>query len=106
MLLALKFHVDMYTLPNRIPHWQMHSVSINALVGSPRFDDTANGWRNGIIWSLAIACNWNGHCNDIIFYNKIILCIIDNTFANYKFEFKELIITIDKSIQRITCKSA
>lgn len=41
-----------------MPHWQMHSVSIKALVGSPRLDDTENGAKNGIIPSLAIAWNF------------------------------------------------
>lgn len=45
------------TLPNRIPHWEMHKVISKARVGSPRDEDTANGLRNGIIPSFAMACN-------------------------------------------------
>lgn len=33
----------------------MQTVKIKALVGSPLFDETANGWRNGMIPSFAIA---------------------------------------------------
>lgn len=44
-----------FDLPNKIPHWQMHKVKMSALVGSPRFDETANGLKNGITSSLAIA---------------------------------------------------
>lgn len=33
---------------------------ISARVGSPRFDDTANGLKNGITSSRAIACNKRG----------------------------------------------
>lgn len=47
-------------IPNKIPHWQIHNVKIRARVGSPRFDDTANGLKNGITSSLAIACNKRG----------------------------------------------
>lgn len=35
----------------------MHRVRINALVGSPREEDTANGAKNGMMPSLAIACD-------------------------------------------------
>lgn len=47
-------------LPSKIPHWQIRIVKIRARVGSPRFDETANGARNGITSSLAIACNNRG----------------------------------------------
>lgn len=43
-----------------MPHWQMTRVSKRARKGSPRFDDTANGRRNGITSSRAIACNRRG----------------------------------------------
>lgn len=43
-------------LPNKIPHWQIKRVKMSARVGSPRDDDTANGWMNGMMPSLAIAC--------------------------------------------------
>lgn len=33
---------------------------MSALVGSPRFDDTANGAKNGITSSLAMACKSRG----------------------------------------------
>lgn len=38
----------------------MKTVNINALVGSPRLDDTANGLKNGIVSSLAMACSKRG----------------------------------------------
>lgn len=41
--------------PRRIPHWQITIVNSKALTGSPRLDETANGDKNGIIPSLAIA---------------------------------------------------
>lgn len=44
------------TLPSKIPHWQMNNVANKARVGSPRDEDTANGLRNGMIPSLAMAC--------------------------------------------------
>lgn len=47
-------------IPKRIPPWQMKTVNINALVGSPRLDDTANGLKNGIVSSLAMACSKRG----------------------------------------------
>lgn len=43
--------------PKRIPPWQIMTVKMSARVGSPRFDETAKGLRNGITSSLAIACN-------------------------------------------------
>lgn len=38
----------------------MHNVKRSARVGSPRFDETANGLKNGTTSSLAIACNNRG----------------------------------------------
>lgn len=35
----------------------MSNVKISARVGSPRFEDTANGCSRGITSSLAIACS-------------------------------------------------
>lgn len=35
-------------------------VKMSARVGSPRFDETANGRRNGMTSSLAIACSRRG----------------------------------------------
>lgn len=46
--------------PKRIPPWQIMTVKIRARVGSPRFDDTANGRKNGMTSSLAMACNKRG----------------------------------------------
>lgn len=43
-----------------MPHWQMQSVRMSARVGSPRFDETANGLKNGITSSLAIAWSNRG----------------------------------------------
>lgn len=48
------------TLPKRMPHWQMHIVRMRARVGSPRLEETANGARNGIMLSLAMACSSRG----------------------------------------------
>lgn len=48
------------TFPNKIPHWQIRRVRIRARVGSPRLDDTSNGFKNGIIPSRAIACSKRG----------------------------------------------
>lgn len=52
--------VNQSYLPNRIPPWQMIRVSTSARVGSPRFEDTANGLKNGMTSSLAMACNRRG----------------------------------------------
>lgn len=41
--------------PMRMPHWHTMTVIISALVGSPDADDLANGCRNGMMSSLAMA---------------------------------------------------
>lgn len=41
--------------PINMPHWHTTTVMISALVGSPDADDLANGRRNGMMSSLAIA---------------------------------------------------
>lgn len=46
--------------PKRIPPWQIMTVKSRARVGSPRFEDTANGARNGMTSSLAMACSRRG----------------------------------------------
>lgn len=38
----------------------MNTVKIKARVGSPRLDETANGLRNGITSSFAMACKRRG----------------------------------------------
>lgn len=48
-------------LPMMMPHWHTATVMISALVGSPVADDLANGCRNGIMSSLAMACGSEGH---------------------------------------------
>lgn len=50
-----QLHKKKFFLPNKMPDWQMSNVKISARVGSPRFEDTANGCSNGITSSLAIA---------------------------------------------------
>lgn len=47
-------------IPNRIPPWQIKTVKIRARVGSPRLEDTANGLRNGMTSSFAMACSKRG----------------------------------------------
>lgn len=46
--------------PKRIPPWQIMIVKSRARVGSPRFEDTAKGRKNGITSSFAIACSKRG----------------------------------------------
>lgn len=50
-----KTRIENVFLPNKMPDWQINNVKISARVGSPRFEDTANGCNNGITSSLAIA---------------------------------------------------
>lgn len=50
-----KRRAEQRILPNRMPDWHMTNVNMSARVGSPRLDDTANGRKNGITSSLAIA---------------------------------------------------
>lgn len=47
----------MSTFPSKMPHWQISTVNIKALVGSPLLEETANGAKKGIIPSFAIACS-------------------------------------------------
>lgn len=44
-----------------MPHSQIHMVRINARVGSPRLDETAKGWMNGMMPSFAIALKYFKH---------------------------------------------
>lgn len=47
--------------PMSIPHWHTMTVMIRALVGSPDAEDLANGCKNGIMSSFAIACVISGY---------------------------------------------
>lgn len=48
--------MTIHNSPNKMPHWHIQMVRIRARVGSPRLDDTANGWMNGMMPSFAMAC--------------------------------------------------
>lgn len=43
-----------------MPHWHIKTVSISARVGSPLLEDTANGCKNGMMPSFAMACSKRG----------------------------------------------
>lgn len=60
--IGYQYELDIFGLhiPNRIPPWQIKTVKIRARVGSPRLEDTANGLRNGMTSSFAMACSKRG----------------------------------------------
>lgn len=57
---SLNVYIVDWNLPSKMPPWQMKSVRMRARVGSPRLEETANGLRNGMTSSLAMACSSRG----------------------------------------------